>query len=219
MKKIKLIIASVLCVLALSQGIMSLAQDKGDNKTRFSTPEEAAMAAKQHMMQAMEQVNFGVSKDKLERTTAGPVATQYLINWDALLKADNNARPEDMTQAGNIDIVPLVIDKEVVTVISLKGKDGGYAIGGIGDKRISYELDMVRHIEPEAIKGGVNIYEVPNLDANIYAVSSSGKYYTSYKSSIRKAQSASDIMQLLLDDARNFERKYGEQLRKEGLLK
>lgn len=220
MKKIQLLLVAVLTVFAITNGIMSYSQEKGsdNNKQRFATPKEAAETAKQHMMEAMGTVNFGVNKDQLEGASPETAITRYGINWEALLKADANTRLENIVQkADKVDMVPLVNGRDVVTIISLKDKDGGYGIGAIGNTQLSEELNVVRKLAPTAANGGITIYEVPNLDAIVYVVDQ--QYYTSYKTPLRKAQTSEELMKLLQYEAADFQRRFGDELKKENLLK
>lgn len=195
------------------------AQDGGKPKT-YATVTEAAVAAKEDMLKAMETVDFGVNGDKLRSSAPGAPVYKYELDWNALLKADSTATPENMAAHGSVTIVPLINKDEVITVVSLMEDNGQFGIGGLGDKQISNELDMVRRADSLGMQSEVSIYEVPNLQALVYSVKGSNMYYTSYNNnSIRQGIIGPELVKLLKAEAMNFERLYRDELKKGDLLK
>ncbi len=221
MKHIKLMMPVLIMVMAISCSSMNKDDNSnGDNpQKQYATVSEAAIAAKDDMMKAMESVDFGISRDKLNNAEPGEAVLKYDIRWDALLNADSTTQPVSMAAPGAITMIPLVNKGEVITIVTLTNSNGEYGIGAIGDKQISYELDIVRRAEPAAANMPVNIYEVPNLGAIIYKVDGSNIYYTSYNNSIRKGMYAPDLVNMLKASAIDFERRFGDDLRKGDLVK
>lgn len=195
--------------------------DGGDEKPKqFTSATEAAVAAKEDMLTAAETVDFGVDKGKLKSSEPAAPVFKYELNWDGLLKADTNTTPESVAGRDAVTFVPLVNQGEVVTVVSLRDENGSYGIGGLGNKQISTELDMVRRANPTGMQGEINIYEVPNLQATIYTVKGSGLYYTSYNNnSIRQGLTAKELVDNLRMDAQRFEKQFRDDLRKGKLVK
>lgn len=195
------------------------AQDGGKPKT-YATVTEAAVAAKEDMLEAMKTVDFGINGDKLKSATPGAPVYRYELDWNALLKADSAATPEDMATQGSVTLVPLINNNEVITVVSLMESEGQYGIGGLGDKQVSNELDMVRRADSLGMQSDISIYEVPNLQALVYSVKGSNMYYTSYNNnSIRQGMTAPQLVKVLKADAMNFERQFRDELKKGDLLK
>ncbi len=224
MKHIKSIITIALLAAAASCTDMkgeNNGTDGGDSKPKqFTSATEAAVAAKEDMLAAAETVDFGIDKGKLKSAEPGAPVYKYEIDWEALLKADTGATPETVSGREALTLVPLISNGEVITVISLRDENGSYGIGGLGDKQISSELDMVRRANPTGMQGEVSIYEVPNLQATIYAVKGSELYYTSYNNnSIRQGLTAKELVDNLRMDAQRFEKQYREQLRKGKLVR
>ncbi len=195
------------------------AQDGGKPKT-YATVTEAAVAAKEDMLEAMKTVDFGINGDKLKSATPGAPVYRYELDWNALLKADSAATLENMAANGSVTIVPLINKDEVITVVSLMENEGQYGIGGLGDKQVANELDMVRRADSLGMQSEVSIYEVPNLQALVYGVKGSNMYYTSYNNnSIRQGMTAPQLVKVLKADAMNFERQFRDELKKGDLLK
>lgn len=194
-------------------------QDGGKPKT-YATVTEAAVAAKEDMLAAMKTVDFGINGDKLKSATPGAPVYRYELDWNALLKADSAATPENMATHGSVTLVPLINNNEVITVVSLMENEGQYGIGGLGDKQVSNELDMVRRADSLGMQSEVSIYEVPNLHALVYGVKGSNMYYTSYNNnSIRQGMTAPQLVKVLKADAMSFERQFRDELKKGDLLK
>ncbi len=192
----------------------------GGEEKKFSTVTEAAVAAKEDMLKAMETVDFGISADKLKNAAPGAPVYKYELDWNALLQADTAAQPENMAAHGSVTLVPLINNGEVVTIVSLRDADGQFGIGGMGDKQVSNELDMVRRADSAGMQGEISIYDVPNLQATIYTVKGTNRYYTSYNNnSIRRPMSAPELVKVLRADAMIFEKTYRDELKKGDLVK
>ncbi|RYE25206.1 MAG: hypothetical protein EOP51_04965 [Sphingobacteriales bacterium] len=205
--------------LILKARIKRYLKIKDNKKKTYNSANAAALAAKQDMMDASATVAFSVSKEQLRTAIPMSPIMKQTIEWDNLLRADSNMTPEALKSKDNVTIVPLGSDNSVVTVISLMQEGDQYAIGGLGDKQLSTELDLVKKVEPN---GAIQIYEVPNLNAVIYSVASDGaaRYYTSYNNnSLRQPQDAKTLVANLRADAARFQKMYGDQLKKGKLVK
>jgi hypothetical protein len=225
MKQIKLIVPLLITVLAISCDNMgSGKKDEGRASEKyFSNPAEAAGVAKNDMLQAMKDVNFGVERKKLEAASPGQPVMKYDLSWESLLKADSTSGLEQMATAKAATLVPLVNGNEVVAIISLRDNNSQYSISGIGDAQVTRELDLVKKVISGDQQGEISgIYEVPNLNAFIYAVNQNGRqiYYTAYNNnSLRQGMTISALIPQLKADAQQFEKQYGSELRKNKLVK
>ena len=225
MKYIQSIMAILLVAVTASctdmKGDSSNGSDGGDNKPKkFASMADAAVAAKEDMIAASETVDFGVNKEKLRTAEPGNAIYKYEIEWNALMKADSNTTLENITGKNPVTIVPLVTREEVVTVISLMEDNGEYGIGGLGDRQLSTELDMVRRADSLGMVADITVYEIPNLQVTVYGVKGSNRYYTSYNNnSIRQGLEPKQLVEVLKADARRFEKMYGDDLRKGDLVR
>lgn len=222
MKKVNKILPALAVVMIIGCANMSdkndAPQENEGQKNEYNSAKDAAMAAKEDMVKAMEQVDFGVDRNKLSDAVPGEPITTYMIKWDELLNASQGSTPAKLSVAESIVIVPLQNGEEVVTVISLDNRKGSYKIAGIGDQQIAYELDAIRRVDNQSTESTIRIYKVPNLNAIIYEVDKTQTYYTSYSNNpIRKGMKADDIIPVLKVEAQEFQKNYGDQL-KEGKL-
>lgn len=225
MKFFKSIIPVIFIATMISCGDMKddgNAQAQGDKPKMYTSAADAAAAAKNDMIAAMEQgVNFGVDKEKLRSSTPAAPVMQQMINFDALLKADSAATLESMASGEAVTAVPFIIGPEVVTVVTLRTDNNQYGIGTLGDKQLSTELDMVSRVAGGT--ANLAIYEVPNLNATIYAAKDATgamMYYTSYNGmSLRQPMMGSDLVRLLHMDAEGFQKQFGDELKKGKLVR
>lgn len=198
-----------------------------DSPKTFSSATDAANAAKQDMIAAADKgaVNFGVDKEKLRIANPGTPLMHEMLRWDALLqgKIDSarGAGLKSLAAGDPVTMVPLIAGTDVITIVGLRGGDKGrYEIGSLGNKQISDELDAVM----KASGGGeVHIYEVPNLQATIYGVTNKDgmeMYYTAYNgASIRQGMDARGLLPMLQREATEFQRQFGDQMKKGPLVR
>lgn len=228
MKYAKYIIPALAIMLAASCDMDKKANGQDDNTSQqqapkeYKSPAEAAMAAKEDMLAAIDKVNFGVSRDALKNATPGAPVMKYGIDWDALVRADSNITPENMTQPEPVTMVPLINGTDVVTMVALNNRNQQYTVAALGDKQIAEELDMVRKADSAGMQSEIKIFEVPNLQAVVYAVGSprGNIYYTSYNNnSIRRGMNGAELFKMLKNDAVLFQRQFGEELKKGKLVK
>lgn len=229
MKYLKSIIPALLAILVMSCTEMNNDTDNKDQssngdkqtQTTFATADDAAKAGQRDMLAAMDKVNFGIDKNALKGATPANAIVKNEVDWDKLLNADSSATFASMSGTGRTIIVPLVNKSSVVTVISLQNKDQKFVVGGLGDKQLSDELNMVWRMTKGG-QGGVTIYEVPNVQATVYEVTMDNEpyYYTTYNgNSIRSAMAMPDLLKILKSDARRFQKQFGDKTKGNNLVK
>lgn len=224
---IKTIISVLLTILAVSCTEVDNDTNNSDNgegsnnPTSFSSPQEAASAAQKDMLVAMKEVNFGISENDLRNAQPGTPLQKTTINWDNLLQADSNTTISAIATNDQHTVVPLVNGNNVVTIVSLIDKGGEYGIGGMGDKQLSSELNMVWRLAEQQTTNNIRIYSIPNLNAIVYEVMRDDEpfYFTSYDgNSLRQALNAPELIDVLRKDALRFQKEFGNQLKDNNLL-
>lgn len=229
MKYLRSIIPALLAILVMSCTEMNNDTDNkdqsnnGDKQTHstFATADDAAKAGQRDMLAAMDKVNFGIDKNALKSATVGNAISKNEVDWNKLLSADTTATFASIAGSGRATIVPLVNNGSVVTVITLLNKDQQFAIGGLGEKRTSDELNMVWRMTKGG-QAGVTIYEVPNVQATVYEVVMDNEqyYYTTYNgNSIRRPVNMAQLLKVLQTDARRFQKQFGDQTKGNKLVK
>ncbi len=227
MKNIIFIAMILTLALATSCGNKDNTNNGGDGgspaaQKQFKSAAEAANAAKEDMLSLMDKVNFGVNRDELKAANPGMPASRQMINWDMLLKADSGMTMSRIADQESSTVVPLVNGVHVVAAIQLKSNGSEYSIAALGDKQISSELDIVRKADSMGMKREIRIYEVPNLNATVYELSNNNivTYYTSYNNnSLRNGLSSAALFKIIRSDAIEFQRRFGDELKKGKLVK
>ncbi len=223
MKHLKLIIYLGLTVFLINCSNMKNKDNPGGNNgnkpKEFASPMEAAKAAKNDMMTAMDKnVNFGVDKEKLRSSNPGEAIIRNELDMNALLSADSTTAFEKISTNTDARIVPLITGKEVIAVVSIKNDNNNYSIVGLGDNAISSELNMIYTLNREMT---TTIMEIPNLNATIYEMKGPNGviYYTSYNGhNLRVGISSAELIKILKTDAAVFQRKFGDKLKKQKLV-
>ncbi|MCD6062285.1 MAG: hypothetical protein K0R82_196 [Flavipsychrobacter sp.] len=226
MKLIQSILAVLFMILATSCNDMNEDGDNqsGDEKPKtYGSAAEAAEAGKADMLKAMENgVNFGVDRAKLQSSTPGQPIAKQSVDFGALLQADSAISLDRIATGEPVTAVPFIIGPEIVSIVTLRNEGAQFAVGALGDLQLSTELNTVSQATGGAAQGKVIIYEVPNLNAIVYAVgdTAGAVYYTSYNNmSPRQPLRAPELMRLLQADAQNFQKQFGDQLPKGKLVR
>ncbi|WP_276134161.1 hypothetical protein [Polluticoccus soli] len=226
MKLTQSILAVIFMVAATSCGDMKGGDNNngGDEKPKtYGTAAEAAEAGKADMLKAMENgVNFGVDRAKLESSKPGQPIMKQAVDFNALLQADSSTNLERMTTGEAVTAVPFIIGPEVVSIMTLRNEGNQFAVGTLGDAQLSTELNTVSQATGGAAQGKVTIYEIPNLNATVYAVGDSAGilYYTSYNNlSPRQPLRAPELMRMLQAEAQNFQKQFGDEIKKGKLVR
>lgn len=193
-----------------------------DQPKTYPSPTEAANAAKQDMLDAMDQkVALNIDKEKLRGANPAAPVMRYELQWDALLKADSSASFATLSGSDPAAIVPLINGNEVVTVVGIRQDKQAYSIATLGDKQLSSDLDLVSRASGKTTDN-IKIYEIPNLQAMIYEVmldSAKAMYFTSYNNSLRQGMEASRLLPMLRANAETFEKQFGAEIRKGKLVR
>lgn len=222
MKLTQSILAVIFIIAATSCGDMSKGSDNnngGDEKPKtYGTAAEAAEAGKTAMLKAMDNgVNFGVDRAKLQSSKPGQPVLKQMVDFSALLRNDSAVTLEKIATGEPVTAVPFIIGPEIVSIMTVRQEGNQFGIGTLGDMQLSTELNAVSQATGGAAPRSVTIYEVPNLNAIVYAVGDSARttYYTSYNNmSPQQPLNAAELMRLLQADAQNFQKQYGDELQK-----
>lgn len=162
--------------------------------------------------------NFGLQAAAVEQAT-GKTGIPYMeLDFQKLLNYDNQ-NMEALVTPPQKYIVPLISsERQVVTTITVSdNKRNGYKVVELVNQQYQKELNML----PEEIKENdfrnLNIVFEPNLNTTLYQ--SGEKIYTNYDNySIRQAIDVQVLLQKLKADARDFQDKYGEAVKKNKLV-
>ncbi len=161
--------------------------------------------------------NFGVSaKDVESAQPANPIEV-FTAEFNGLL-SDNTQNVNSISRSDEKFIVPLVNNTSVITTVSVASNSKETKVVELVNKQFSSELNQLPAGVKENNFKGLRIVYVPNLDAVLYIHEE--KCYTSYNGrSFREGANISEITKQLQIDAKEFQRKYGDQLKRGKLVK
>jgi hypothetical protein len=196
-----------------------------DQPQRFPTLEDAVRKAREDLAAALESrdLRLGVDSATLARSKAGRPISRVEVDFEKLLAADP-ATPFDSLVKGELTvIVPLVTGDRVATIVEASRDDQGWKVVGLAGRDVAEDLTVVRRTAGDTGSSTVTLYEVPNLQAQVYGVKKDGSeaLFTSYRNrfSLAKGVTAAVLIPVLKADALEFQRQYGDSLKKNRLVR
>jgi hypothetical protein len=197
---------------------------EGDQRSYFSTPQEAANKAKNDLLAVLrsrKDIALGLEQQTIEKSQPAASLKQYQITFEDLASADSFTALRRNELA---TIVPLVADGAVASVVGLAKGETGWKIASLGDKTLSSELDVVRRaVGPQA---EIAIYDLPHSGEKVYAVMQPATggggttLYTNYTGfNLKEPVPADHLLPVLKQDAAEFQRKYGDELKRQRIVR
>ena len=189
----------------------------------FKTSEEAVTKGKNDLLSLVKnnkEFNLGIDAGALERSAPGRAVPEMTLNFERLMQNQRDSIAGMLEDSRRLS-TPLLADNTVVTVIGTSQTEGGWRLGELGDKEIANDLTELGGT------AGMNMMqvsriEVPNLQATIYEVSTANgkQYFTNYGGrSLREPVNQSELLKQLQADAVRFQREFGNQLKKNNLVR
>ena len=201
---------------------MNNPNQNGIKENKYPSSEEAVQNGKNDLLTLLKNkdLNINIDAAALEKSTPEKAVPVFEVNFDRLLKSEGDSLTAISTDSKKLS-TPLVNDNKVVAVISTSQNDKGWQLNEITNPELSSDLNEIRTTVNQ-MNIPVSVYEVPNINATLYEVNMQGRkmYFTKYDShSLREAIAGDAIMKQIRSDAQIFQRKFGEQLKKEKLMK
>jgi hypothetical protein len=190
----------------------------------FSTPQEAANKAKNDLLTVLrsrKEIALGLEQQTIEKSQPSTPIRQYQITFEDLAAGDSfiALRRNEMAT-----VVPLVADGTVATVVGVAKDEAGWKIAFLADKSLSSELDVVRRAAGPQVE--IAIYDLPHSGEKIYgamqpATGGGGTVlYTNYTGfNLREPVPAERLLPVLKQDAAEFQRTYGEELKRQRVVR
>jgi len=219
MKRILIYFSLTLAILC-SMGC----QKEAGQRTYFSAPQEAANKAKNDLLtllRSRKDIALGLEQQTIEKSQPAAPVKQYQITFEDLAAADSFIALRRNEMAA---VVPLVADGTVATVVEVAKDEAGWKIASLADKGLSSELAVVRNaVGPQA---EIVIYDLPHSGERVYAAmqpatgGGGGVLYTNYTGfNLREPVPAERLLPVLKQDAAEFQRKYGEELKRQRVVR
>ena len=199
-------------------------QKEAGQRTSFSTPQEAANKAKNDLLTVLrsrKDIALGLEQQTIEKSQPAAPVKQYQITFEDLAAADSFTalRKNDLAI-----VVPLVADGTVATVVGLAKDEAGWKVASFGDKSLASELEVVR--KAVGAQAEIDIYDLPHSGEKVYAAMQPATggggtlLYTNYTGfNLREPVPADRLLPVLKQDAAEFQRKYGEELKRQRVVR
>jgi len=116
-------------------------------------------------------------------------------------------------------IVPLIDQAKPITVVEVRQVANGFKVVSLAARDITAELASLPRTAAQ-----LTLYEVPNLQLRVYGLSpseGSEVFYTNYRDrfSLREPVTSAALLETLKPDAIEFERQFGERLKRERVVR
>jgi hypothetical protein len=201
-------------------------QQKGmsqSNPQYFTTPEEAIKKAKADLMAVVQSnpgVAPGVSVKTLESAEAAPPVKQVVLDFDKLLASDSTSAFDALAKSEKSIVYPMISGGKVLTIVELYKSEKGWSVTSLGSKSTAQDLDIIKTVN--GTDAAITIYEVPNLQLKVYGVRKNGteQFFINYdKFSLRQGVSAAQLLPVLKAAAAEFNRNFGDSIKKQRLVR
>lgn len=226
--------APIAAVVALAAATLisfttaSCSQDRGMSQPggttpRFETSEAAVAQGRRDLLEVLRvspDLELGMDPAQVERATSAPPLTVVEIDFRKLLQADGITDLQQLAVGERGTATPLVADEQVIALIETSRDAGGWRVAAIGNQPLKEDLNAVRSLGFGA--GEIRYFEVPNLEARIFAVQVEGqtRYLTRHRGfSLRQPVDLETLLPRLRADAAEFERLYGDKLKGQKLVR
>jgi hypothetical protein len=190
----------------------------------YSSADSAALHAKSDLLEVLrsnKNIALDINADALEKSQPTVPSKQYQLTFESLNATDSLHGFGDLSKNQLSDIVPLVADNNVVTIVEIARDEKGYRVASLASKEIANELNAVRRAIGDSNQGEIIIYNLPNERSKLYGVmmNNTQMFFTSYPGfNIREAVPAQRLIPILKKDAAEFQRRYGDDLKKQKLV-
>jgi len=215
-----------ICLLFVMLFVFSCATQKGEEemtrKRTFATPEEAAREAQKNLLEILEStkdLNLGIDPGKLKNAKLADLIQYLILDFDKILSTESVESLSQIVASKKSFVAPFVLDNEVVGVAQVAQYADGWKVSELANSAI--QSDLNESVAMQRSDGGVTLYEVPNLQLMIYGVRMRDKemYLLDFEQgSIKKAVPVEAFYGPMRDKAIQFQKEYGELLKKEKLV-
>ena len=199
-------------------------QKEAGQRTYFSTPQEAANKAKNDLLSVLrsrKDIALGLEQQTIEKSQPSTPIRHFQITFEDLASADSFTALRRNELA---TVVPLVADATVATVVAVAKDEAGWKIASLADKSLASEVDVVRKAAGPQTQ--IVIYDLPHSGEKVYAAmqpataGAGTMLYTNYRGfNLREPAPAERLLPVLKQDAAEFQRKYGDELKHQRLVR
>lgn len=197
-----------------------------DSKTStFKTSQEAAEKGKNDLLSLLKMkhgFNLSVKASEIEESRLGKPITAYDIDFQKLLSAQQKTPIIELSTSASKNMTPLQNSNGVIGVIDTRKKENGWQVSGLTNDTIKNDLNLIAKTGWLKDQPRIEYFEIPNLYSRVYAIKTERRtgYFSNHEGfSMRKPVSIEDLLPKLQQDARQFEKIYGQTLKEKHLVR
>jgi len=189
----------------------------------FQTSEEAVAQGKKDILEVLRispDVKLGMDAAQVERSTPDQPLSVNEVDFQKLLEAQNADSLQRLASPSKGNATPLLVDGQVIGLIETSNNAKGWRVSAIGNQVLEDDLNAIKATPFGS--GKLEYFEVPNIQARIFAFSNAGKiaYLTRYNGfSLQRPVGIEDLLPRLRQDALEFQKLSGDQLKEQKLVK
>ncbi len=201
-------------------------QERGEEMAKnksYASPEEAANKGKSDLLEVLGtnlDIDLRIDPAKLKEAKLGKLVSFAEVDFAKLLTTDSLSTISDIVAGEKSLIAPFVASGQVITIIEVGKTSDGWAVTALANSDIKNALNQIGFVESGEAK--TVLYEVPNLNLFIYGVTEDSKerYFLSFEDfTLKQSVELSAFYPLMREKAIEFDKKFGDRLRREKLLK
>jgi len=217
------LLAFIALASTVSCGVINSKDDNspGSPDKLFATSAAAAQKGKNDLLALVnykEKYNISLNRAEIEKSTLGQEVEVYDVIFPKLLNAEEGSDLAAFVDQPRGILTPLVVDSKTIGAIETKKEGEQWALSAISNPTA---VDDLNKIGANRASGKIKYYEIPNINARVYAVSVEGntQYFTNYKDfNYEKPVSMSELLPTLREDAQRFDQAYGKILKEKKLV-
>ena len=189
----------------------------------YKTPEDAAASAKSDLIQVLEtnkEIDLGIDVTKMRKAELVRLVQYAEVDFEKILTTETVQSLSEISFPPKRMVVPFVLENNVVGIAEVSETNDGWKVSGLGNKPITDDLNTSRVTLNTSAE--VTIYEVSNLQIFIYGVKkeASETYFLNFGEFTLKDSTALEAFYpSVRENSIRFQKEFGEQLKKEKLLR
>jgi hypothetical protein len=191
----------------------------------FASREEAVNKGKSDLAELLRQkavFQADINPADLENATQGTALETFQLNFEKLIGGDSLLNFAQIAGAKENTVVPLVSNGQILSAVEVTQSDKGWSVAGLHNNNYIRGLKTVQQSLQGTNYSEISMYEVPNIKAKVYmATTPEGQqYFVEYagKYNLSERVQFNELVKVLQADARAFNAKYGEMLKKQKLV-
>ncbi|MGB5288156.1 MAG: hypothetical protein WBQ32_01405 [Ignavibacteriaceae bacterium] len=217
------LLLSIIFIFSYCQSQEGEGEGEMNEQKIYKTPEDAALNAKSDLIQVLEtnkDIDLGIDVAKLRNAELVRLVKYQEVDFEKMLTTESIQSLSEISFPNKSMVAPFILDDEVVGVAEVNEVRDGWKVAGLGNKPITDDINTTRVNLNNNLE--VTIYEVPNLQIYIYGVrkEAAETYYLNFDDfTLKDSTALKTFYPVVRESSIRFQKEFGEQLKKEKLVK